>query len=503
MAADEAGPIIIKKKKVSGGHGHHGGAWKVAYADFVTAMMAFFLMMWLLNATTEKQRSGIADYFSPTIALSDRSAGGMSMFGGDSVSASEELTRSATGGARNAPRTGDGADDGVQETREDGFGATAPDPATVDPFIKALAHARAEREFQAAQEAERIAAAQRAAAAALSESDGSATGARAFQDAPTLETGDAAAPTPLAVANGDAPRAADAIAPPGAAGLVGDPAKTGGAETPTEDLTAGAPPSPATGADIVETPPEATASEEAQFAAAVGEGAASARTDSLADAPEPEASFEPIENREALEQKLNDPSLAAEDRDTIERAYEAVAASEQGDELLKHLAMRITPEGLLIEIAETARTPLFASASSAPSPVMRALMEAIAPVIAKLRNRVAIVGHTDGRPFSPGSRLNNWTLSMARADAARRLLKDNGLPSERVARISGSADRDPLSEDVYAPENRRIGLTLLREASKRPVNPSVNDTEAASEEASTGAARGSNGPTPADSQAAQ
>jgi chemotaxis protein MotB len=47
--------------------GHHGGAWKVAYADFVTAMMAFFLLMWLLGATTEKQRKGIADYFAPTL----------------------------------------------------------------------------------------------------------------------------------------------------------------------------------------------------------------------------------------------------------------------------------------------------------------------------------------------------------------------------------------------------------------------------------------------------
>jgi MotA/MotB-like proton-channel complex protein len=58
-------PIYIKRiKKVAGGH--HGGAWKVAYADFVTAMMAFFLLMWLLNATTEEQRKGLADYFSPS-----------------------------------------------------------------------------------------------------------------------------------------------------------------------------------------------------------------------------------------------------------------------------------------------------------------------------------------------------------------------------------------------------------------------------------------------------
>ena len=60
--------IVIVKKIIDGGHGgHHGGAWKVAYADFVTAMMAFFLLLWLLGATTEKQRKGIADYFAPTL----------------------------------------------------------------------------------------------------------------------------------------------------------------------------------------------------------------------------------------------------------------------------------------------------------------------------------------------------------------------------------------------------------------------------------------------------
>ena len=64
-----AAPVIIKRKKVVQGGGHHGGAWKVAYADFVTAMMAFFMLMWLLDATTEKQRKGIADYFNPTIPI--------------------------------------------------------------------------------------------------------------------------------------------------------------------------------------------------------------------------------------------------------------------------------------------------------------------------------------------------------------------------------------------------------------------------------------------------
>ena len=62
-------PIIIKRVK-KGGHAVHGGAWKIAYADFVTAMMAFFLLMWLLGSTTEGDKKGIADYFATPLKLS-------------------------------------------------------------------------------------------------------------------------------------------------------------------------------------------------------------------------------------------------------------------------------------------------------------------------------------------------------------------------------------------------------------------------------------------------
>ncbi len=76
MASD--GAVIIKRIKKSGHGGHHGGAWKVAYADFVTAMMAFFLLMWLINTTTPEQKRGIADYFAPqSIAETVSGAGGV------------------------------------------------------------------------------------------------------------------------------------------------------------------------------------------------------------------------------------------------------------------------------------------------------------------------------------------------------------------------------------------------------------------------------------------
>jgi chemotaxis protein MotB len=87
-------PIIIKRVK-KGGHAAHGGAWKIAYADFVTAMMAFFLMMWLMGSTTEGDRKGIADYFSTPLKLKMLGGGSGS---GDSSSVvkggGDDLTRS-------------------------------------------------------------------------------------------------------------------------------------------------------------------------------------------------------------------------------------------------------------------------------------------------------------------------------------------------------------------------------------------------------------------------
>ncbi len=77
---EKAQPIIIKRVKKAA-HAHHGGAWKVAYADFVTAMMAFFLLLWLLQATTEEQKLGIADYFAPA-SVSRNTSGSGGLMGG-------------------------------------------------------------------------------------------------------------------------------------------------------------------------------------------------------------------------------------------------------------------------------------------------------------------------------------------------------------------------------------------------------------------------------------
>ena len=118
-AAKQPPKIVVKKIYIGGDGGHHGGAWKVAYADFVTAMMAFFLLMWLLGATNEKQRKALADYFAPTlIEFKQNSAGSNGLFGGDAIqgrdnyptNAKQTGTRSMTipAGAAGGDRVGTG-----------------------------------------------------------------------------------------------------------------------------------------------------------------------------------------------------------------------------------------------------------------------------------------------------------------------------------------------------------------------------------------------------------
>jgi chemotaxis protein MotB len=130
MAAQSNAPVIIRRKKVVAGDGHHGGAWKVAYADFVTAMMAFFLLMWLLGATNENQRKGIADFFNPTIPVNRVSGGGEGAFGGDSVFSEMTLAQNGTGAGMLRPTEenearGDTGVDAGEAAQDEGAEAAA------------------------------------------------------------------------------------------------------------------------------------------------------------------------------------------------------------------------------------------------------------------------------------------------------------------------------------------------------------------------------------------
>jgi len=269
-------PIIIKRKKVVKGDGHHGGAWKVAYADFVTAMMAFFLLMWLLNATTEEQRKGLADYFNPTIPISRISGGGSEGLNGSSIFSEDTLPQNGTG---------------ASERRN----MVAP----------------------------------------LSRND---------------------------------PNANPETAQPSA-----------------------------------------------------------------------------------------DQKAIAEDLQSLKESL-----GEEGKALSEHILIKMSPEGIVLELVDSESTPLFPVGRSEPSDVLIELLSVVSETFDSFENDIKIAGHTDNRRYRNDAIYDNWNLSADRANTARRLLVRAGISRDRIREVSGKADTDPLiRNDPSAAQNRRISITIL------------------------------------------
>ena len=137
-------------------------------------------------------------------------------------------------------------------------------------------------------------------------------------------------------------------------------------------------------------------------------------------------------------------------------------------ELSRNVIVDETPEGLRIQIIDQEGRSMFNPGEAAPNERARRLLTAVSGVIAQLPNRVTISGHTDGS--RPGARYgSNFELSAARANEARRILAGQGIPSGRIYEVSGRADSEPLfNDDPTLPGNRRIAITLLREAPPLP-----------------------------------
>ncbi|HBS35624.1 MAG TPA: chemotaxis protein MotB, partial [Parvularcula sp.] len=133
-----------------------------------------------------------------------------------------------------------------------------------------------------------------------------------------------------------------------------------------------------------------------------------------------------------------DPTLKTVE-DQINRTQEALEERELAD----HISTRMTPDGLVVELADQDESPLFEIGSARPSPLLSKLLEAIAPVLATVENDIEVIGHTDARPFPGGAGYTNWNLSADRANVSRELLIEHGLPKEQFAAVVGKADTEP------------------------------------------------------------
>ncbi|MEX2616589.1 MAG: flagellar motor protein MotB [Alphaproteobacteria bacterium] len=170
MADEKALEPIYIKKKLKANHAPHGGAWKVAYADFVTAMMAFFLLLWLLNATTDEQRQGISNYFEPETIISGDKSGSSGMFGGLAINAVGTLRSAGSPPSVSIPLPTAGGPKTRQGQGEAVLVSEEPNPESVN----FEARKREEEEFNKAQADLRL---------AVEQSDE----ARAFQDSLLLD----------------------------------------------------------------------------------------------------------------------------------------------------------------------------------------------------------------------------------------------------------------------------------------------------------------------------
>lgn len=299
--SDESGggdqPIVIKK--IVKGGGHHGGAWKVAYADFVTAMMAFFLLMWLLSMASDEQLQGIADYFSPTVASVATESGAGGVLGGTSMSTEKSMI------SNNEPLM-QPTETGANESLMNAARATGEQFGDGDPV-----EAQAEAEIQQAEQQE-------------------------------------------------------------------------------------------------------------------------------------------LENiQEAIEEAMqNNPELA---------------------DLSENLLVDMTEEGLRIQVVDSEGKPMFPSGSARMFPRTKILMEQVGKIIETVQNEISIRGHTDSVPYGANAEYTNWELSSDRANASRRVLKNTGIPSDRLNNVVGKADTEHLlPEDPTNARNRRISIILLREELTNP-----------------------------------
>jgi chemotaxis protein MotB len=134
-------------------------------------------------------------------------------------------------------------------------------------------------------------------------------------------------------------------------------------------------------------------------------------------------------------------------------------------ELAESLIVDRTPEGLRIQLVDQDRTSMFPLGSSEMRDPARKLMALVAQIVRRLPNKISVTGHTDATPYAGTRHYSNWELSTDRANASRRQLVESGLSLERIARVIGVADREPLiAAQPGSPRNRRISIVLLREA---------------------------------------
>jgi chemotaxis protein MotB len=439
------GDIIIIKKKGGGGHGHHGGAWKIAFADFMTAMMAFFLVLWIINATDKDTKTVIARYFNP-VRLENPSRATKGVHGQSSAPTEGKDAKSAqSAGVVSKEKESKGSPPSEVKAKEKENMKEAPTPP---PSPEAKLQAAEARLFAQPYEAlDRIAAAVGETAPGASPKKGDADPQRlagalsidAFRD-PFK---------PIGPGSPDDPAAFDADARPKARRDL-EPAKTGPQETPSPKPAPSASPAPSA------TPapsPKPSASVTPSPIATPKPGESRAAGEAPKPAPSPEAG--PAESGKTAE-AAKGASASAKLEKEIKAGVEAALGAGAGPQI----EARQTREGLLISLTDKLDFSMFSVGSAAPRPEIVRAMASIAKAVKARPGHIVVRGYTDARPYRNGA-YDNWRLSSDRAQMAYYMLTRGGVPAARFVRVEGYADR-ALKDPAHplSAVNRRLEILI-------------------------------------------
>lgn len=404
--------LLIIKRYRGDGEAYHGGAWKIAFADFMTAMMALFLVLWLISATNGKTKASVARYFNP-VNLVDMStlkrgvhdpANGTASDGvDDSKAVSAQSQKAAEPKQANGPQQDDGRSSSVEPPPTHSEIALFRDPYAVLAEIAAK----------------------------------SVTSKGSDQSI------------------GDGGAGGDAIV------TYKDPFKTA-TTTPTDA-------SPNAAATAADTPASVPAKSDSvakvdQHTAPALPAAAKASAQQAATAQMavngPDAKTTPAPTNQTADVAQSDLQRGEADAGTLQHEIGSLVGK---GEAAPNIEVKATDEGILIRLTDDNRYAMFAIGSAEPQPKTVQVMAKIAQLLKAQKGMIVISGHTDSRPYKSAT-YDNWRLSTARAQMAYYMLVRGGLDGKRIERIEGYADRKPKDpNNPMADENRRIEIFLQKD----------------------------------------
>ena len=433
----EAHPeIIIVKRHASHEDEHHGGAWKIAFADFMTAMMAFFLVLWIISATDKNTKTLIARYFNPVKVE-------------EPAKAQKGIHGAPEKGAVYAPEDDNGAPNAGKPSSEYGEGSVegaSPNPPSPSKQNE-QAHPPAPSPLPPPDPAKPY--------PTMSEQE-------LFSDPRASLDKIAGAPPPGPRIDPSATLRGYGEVGPSADEALRDPFRPLGSDKAVNVVAEnpGAPPAAAAPSD--EPQPTSTAiapaapavSAKAQDAGAQAAPASSSAEAQGAGSPAPATPYPPAPDAAEARQTAASNLLA-----DLKKRLAGEAKAMQGPQL----DVQATEDGILISLTDRQNFSMFAIGSAEPQPRVLHMMEAIAASLQNLQGSIVVRGHTDGRPYRSAT-YDNWRLSSARAQMAYYMLICGGLAEKRFERVEGYADhrlKDPAHP--LAAENRRIEI-LVREA---------------------------------------